>query len=320
VRALSFLRGIDVLVVAGSGQLLDQWRGPFGHPYTLFRWTLLARLARVPVLFPSVGAGPVDHPLSRFFIRSALAPSPYVSVRDKSSASVLRGIGVQRPLPYCPDMGYAYRLEVQPGRKAFSLSDGGSVGLNVIAHRDPRYWPRGSGRDFAAYLEKMAQFASWLLDQGFAVTLFSSQVNADALVAADLQTALSERGMARHPRLRSAFADIETVADLAQVVQSFDAVVAGRYHSVLLPVLLGIPTIGLAYHPKTKDLLDDLGLGDRCLDIDAFTPAELERRFLALGQEGGQRGKAVARRVAELRSQVEAQFDLLFGLRIDERR
>ena len=317
LRALSLLRRLDVVVVAGSGQLLDQWRGPFGHPYTLFRWACLARMAGVPILYPSVGAGPIDHALSRLFIRSALAPSPYVSVRDRSSAEALRAAGVRRRLPSCPDMGYAYRRDGEAKPNPCLPPGRGSVGLNAIAHRDPRYWPRGSGADFTAYLAKMTEFAEWLLERGCTVTLFSSQVSADAVVADDLRAALAHRGMDRHPCLRTAFTDIETVADLVQVVKDFDVVVAGRYHSVLLPILLGIPTLGLAYHPKTKDLLHDLDLDDRCLDIDTFTPAELERRFLALADESADRGKAIADRVAARRSQVEVQFDSLFGVNID---
>jgi polysaccharide pyruvyl transferase WcaK-like protein len=76
---------VDLVVVAGSGQLLDEWDGPWLHPYTTFRWAALARMAGVPVLIPSVGTGPIDGRLSAVFIRSAVRSARYVSVRDDHS-------------------------------------------------------------------------------------------------------------------------------------------------------------------------------------------------------------------------------------------
>src|SRR5205809_6125060 len=37
-RSYRMLRRLDLVVVAGSGQLPDEWDGPWLHPYTTFRW------------------------------------------------------------------------------------------------------------------------------------------------------------------------------------------------------------------------------------------------------------------------------------------
>src|SRR5512133_1751254 len=67
VRELAFLAGsrrlltsLDLFIVSGGGQLTE-WGGPWGFPYTLFKWVLLAKSARVRCMFLNVGAGPISH-------------------------------------------------------------------------------------------------------------------------------------------------------------------------------------------------------------------------------------------------------------------
>jgi polysaccharide pyruvyl transferase WcaK-like protein len=312
-QSYRFLRGIDLVVVAGSGVLLDEFRGPWRHPYTTFRWALLSRLARVPFVCPSVGAGPIDTRLGAFFIRWAIVWASFLSVRDRNSGAVLESVGLPGPFPYCPDMGYAYAGLLGKRREAGSAegAGGGSVvGLNVMAHQDPRLWPRGEPGRYQAYLGKMVDFARWLLDQSCTVRVFSSQTGTDDLVAQEFLDALGEPGAAGRVELVT---EIEHVDDLVRTIAGCDAVIAARFHSVLVPIALGIPVLGLAYNPKTSELLADVGLRERCLDIDGFAVEELERAFERLRAEGSPR--SVRERVEAHRAAVEAQFDALLGPR-----
>jgi polysaccharide pyruvyl transferase WcaK-like protein len=317
VRSYRALRAVDLVVVAGSGQLLDEWRGPWLHPYTTYRWATLARLARVPMVYPSMGAGPIDARLSAFFIRRALAHAQDVTVRDESSGRVLAAIGVSRPLGVCPDMGYGVPEEWLPSPEERPVPGAAPVvGLNVMAHQDRRYWPRGDPVRYERFLEKMVAFASWLLESGYRVRLFSSQVRADRRVADDLVRLLEERGSLDPERFRPALDDVGGVQDLVRVVAGCDLVVAARYHSVLLPLLLDIPVLGLAYNPKTSELLKDAGCPERCLDIDAFTVDELVEAFRALERERDYGAREERRRrIAAHRAAVLDQFDRLFGAR-----
>jgi polysaccharide pyruvyl transferase WcaK-like protein len=315
-RSYRMLREMDLIVVAGSGQLLDEWRGPWLHPYTTFRWAMLARLARVPILYPSVGAGPITSRLSAFFIRKAVASAEYLSVRDAHSGRVLASIGVAGPLSVCPDMGYGIPGEMLRAAQSASAErmQATVVGLNVMAHQDPRYWPRGDVRRYDSFLRKMSAFASWLLDNGYAVRLFSSQTRSDARVAADLVRLLEETGPLDPSRFDSAIGEVEQVDDLIRVIAGCDLVVAARYHSVLLPLLLDIPVLGLAYNAKTSELLSDAGHPERSLDIDDFSVAALIEAFRDLRNQDGTKERAALRaRIAGHRTAVEKQFDTLFG-------
>jgi polysaccharide pyruvyl transferase WcaK-like protein len=319
-RSWRALRDVDLVVVAGSGQLLDEWRGPWDHPYTVFRWAWLARLRRVPMAYPSIGAGPIDARLSAAMIRSAVGMAAYVSVRDGASRDVLGEIGVRRELPIVPDMGYGYRPLAgrPPQARALTEERVRSVGLNVMAHQDPRYWPRGDAARYAAYVAKIAALARALLQRGDEVTLFSSQARGDGPPTQDVLAELAQTGDDRHPDLRSALRAEDSVDALVDLIDGFDAVVAGRFHAVLIPVALGIPVVGLSYNAKTTELLSAVGLADCGLDIDAFSVEEaLEALDRSCRRPDDERA-AVAAGVERSRLAVEAQFDLLFGPVRDE--
>lgn len=84
-QARDYLRGMDLLLVTGSNQFLDNFGGPWGFPYTLLKWTLLAKKNGTRVAFISVGAGPLSHPLSFFMLKHTLRRADFVSFRDQGS-------------------------------------------------------------------------------------------------------------------------------------------------------------------------------------------------------------------------------------------
>jgi polysaccharide pyruvyl transferase WcaK-like protein len=316
IQSYQLLRGVDRIVVAGSGPFLDEWHGPWGHPYRMFRWAFLARLARVPMTYPSVGAGPIEHQLSAFFFRRAVAWSDGISVRDGHSATVLSSIGVSCQLPICPDMAFglpeqflAAGSHIRPG-----FRDRAIVGLNLMAHSDPRYWRRGDSRSFEVYVREMADFSCWLIDHGYRVRFFSSQLPADRLVAESVMSMIGEYAPPTGEFVESAFEDINEVEDLMRVVGECDVVLGVRYHSILVSLLLGVPVLALAYHEKTTELLTLVGRPDQCLDAHTVQLPALIAAFEAMGgSDTPAASEELHAAIEEQRRAVESQFDALFG-------
>ena len=307
VRAHRLLRGVDTVVVAGSGQLLDAREGPWHHPYAIFRWAMLSRLSGTRFVIPSIGAGPIYTRLGKLMIVRSVAAADYVSMRDAHSAELLHSIGVERDLPVRPDMGYGYAL---PNGTPAARNEPIRVGVNVMAHRDPRYGSYGDVRSFNAYLGKMVEFVAQLVESGDEVVLFSSQTSIDPLVADDLLVALKARGLAEHSRLHNALDRIADSDDLVRTIKECDYVVAARYHAILLALALGIPTIGLSYHPKTPDLFAQAGHSEWCLDIDDFTPQDLLATLGSVrASDSDEIRTALRAKAADLRAAVERQFD-----------
>jgi polysaccharide pyruvyl transferase WcaK-like protein len=67
-RSYRYLKKFDLLIVAGSNQFLDNFNGPWGFPYTLMKWSIMAKLANVKLAYVSVGANPLASSLSKRMI------------------------------------------------------------------------------------------------------------------------------------------------------------------------------------------------------------------------------------------------------------
>ncbi|WGF88910.1 polysaccharide pyruvyl transferase family protein [Marinivivus vitaminiproducens] len=305
-RAQRGVAGLDLLIVAGSGQLTDIWGGPLTHPWRTFAWALACRMRGVPYAMLSIGTGPIEAAGSRWLVRKAVEWASYVSVREPSAARALRQIGVRRDVPIVPDMAFGWSRDGRQARRDTSHA-AAVVGLNVMAHADSRYWPQGNDRRYRAYIGKLAEVAARLIEDGHAVRLFSSHLTADRGAAEDVERLVRDRlGYDGDDRLIRA--PVDGLDDLLREVEACDFVIACRFHSVLLPLKLGRPTIGLAYQAKTYDLMALLGQSAFCMDIDDFTVDELHDRFLHLRAGGDIVSRRLAQRVPLLREEVENQF------------
>ena len=88
------LWGTDILIVPGTGLLTDAYGLGGWGPYSLLRWSLLAKVCRCRLAFLSVGAGPFHSFIGKFCVRSFLSLAEFRSYRDKSTVQYLQGIGI----------------------------------------------------------------------------------------------------------------------------------------------------------------------------------------------------------------------------------
>lgn len=309
VRSYRRLRGIDMLVVAGSGPLYDG-SGTWEHPYAVFKWAALARLRGARFACLSVGAGPIRSSLSRVFLAGAVRMTSYRSYRDPSSARLIGSLRVRGDHPVVTDLGFGFDAERHVA--ACPLPETGDktvVALCPMAHGDPRYVRPGDPHRYEAYLGKMVELCAALLQDDQVVLLFSSD-RADARVIADLRERLErERGLGAHPRLMQ-----PSVYGLSSLVSAFARchyVIAARYHCVVIPWLLGIPVVGLAYNQKTIDLMASMGQAEHCLDIDRFGVAEALHAGHSVLRHGDAIRQSLRAGVAARRALLAEQYDRL---------
>jgi polysaccharide pyruvyl transferase WcaK-like protein len=314
IRSYRALAAVDLLVVAGSGPIFDAWGGPWSHPWNLFKWTLLARATKTRIIMISVGAGPIEAPLSEFFLRYTLRHVEYVSYRDESSAALGAALTPSGRGPAMPDQ--AFGLEVEP-RSARSGDDRLVVGVNAMAHQDSRYVPGGQQALFEAFRGKLTEFVAWLIDEGHEVRWLSSQVSADPRVCAEIEEELVRTGHLAEGKTL-AQRDIFDSSDFVEEVSCCDLVVASRFHGCLIPSVLCIPVIGLAYGTKTFDLLEYIGQGDYAIDIDEFEVSDLIDLFQRLRGRRHDISRVLGERIPRCREAISSQYDTLFGPVVNE--
>lgn len=309
-HSLRVLRSFDLLVISGGGQLTESWGGPWKFPYTIFKWILLARFAHVRPVFLNVGAGPLAHPLSKYFIRTALALADYVSFRDIKSAELVHHIGFRGETPVFPDAVYGL------GTASCSLCHPATrrllnVGIAPMPWGLEPLYDDGNPHAYDSLISSLAALGSRLLaDQG-RITLFCTDIGVDPPSVHDLQRALRESSWLPTDDLVDV-AVPQTTTDLIRSMSSMDYVITCRFHGVVFAHLLNIPVIALSHHSKVTTLMNDLGLSRYCLDIRTITPDTLTERFLELAANADWIKSRMSSTYSSYKDTLERQFNNLF--------
>jgi polysaccharide pyruvyl transferase WcaK-like protein len=306
-RSWRALEGVELMIVAGSNQLLDQFGGAWGFPYTLLRWTILARLRGARVVLLSVGAGPLSGRLACQFIRWTLHLAEYVSVRDEGSAALVRRIGWRPPVPVRPDLAFSFN----PSRPSLPAaertgSEALHVAVNLMPVHDPRWWPDAKPKVQESYLQAVAGFVEWLLAQGHRVDLYGTQP-ADEWVARDLMARIGQQPA--HGALR--LARIRSLDDLVELYQRCDVITATRFHGILLALRFARPVIGICYYRKSRELMRDFGLERYAFDLDGVTADQLQSAFSGIVAERTKVEELARRVAAERAAELADQYRLV---------
>ena len=312
-KSFRTLRSFDLLVVSGGGQLTER-SGPWSFPYAIFTWVLMARAARIKCIFLNVGAGPLKHALSKFFVARALFAADYVSFRDEPSQSLARSIGFTGKSKACMDN--VYDLQVPPPNAVLSGRERPVIGIAPMPYPfcDPREHPSNHQGIYEDYLAKLAVFASSLAPQSYSLKLFGSDTGADPSAIEDFRTILLNRYNLSVPQAKP----IHSVGELLAEMSAMDFVVTCRFHGVVFAHLLNKPVLAISHHPKVANLMNALGLSEYCVDIQTFDLAQLTNAFAALVRNADQVKSQMAVKLAGYQSELTAQFDELFPRNVQD--
>jgi polysaccharide pyruvyl transferase WcaK-like protein len=306
------LQGVDLLIIAGSQPLIDYVGGPWAFPYTILKWVLIAKVVRAKVAFVSVGAGPIHSRLGRLFIREALARAHYRSYRDESSKNLIERLRVPGSHVVAPDLVYSLQSRDLPG-PGMAPNARPIVGLNAVPFYDPGYWPGSSAHIYACYVNALAEFALWLIQRGYAVLFFPTQLRLDPPVIHDIRLRMKAHE-ASDVEANILDWPIHSLDDLMTAIARTEMIVATRFHGIVLPYLLYKPVVGIAYHQKTHDLLGQLGQSEYVLDLHDVTLDALQERFLALESKRAVIREEIERKISFFQQRLAAQYDQVCAL------
>ena len=307
--AVRTVREIDRLIIPGTGALDDFGVSPLGIPFTFFLWCFVARLFGVRVEFVSIGAGPIVHPLSRFFMVNALRLANYRSYRDVVSKDYLIDIGFncESDLIY-PDLAYSFPPEKIQDRRSAQVPPV-IVGLGVMSYYGWRDDPVEGEGIFQEYIAKLSQFVIWLIEEGYSVRLLIGQ-GSDQRAVDDILLTVAQFD---NTKMASIFTDtIETSEDLIYSISLTDIVIATRFHNVIFSLMLGRPVISTGYAGKFQALLKDVGLSGYSQKIEDLDVESLKNQFLSLVANYPEIQRIIENKNRQYRQQLDQQYDRLF--------
>ena len=309
--AFRTLRHTDVLIVPGTGLLTDAYGLKNWGPYSIFKWSLLAKIRRCQLLFVSVGAGPVHTRFGKWLVKSSLALADYRSYRDHETKSYLESIeaNVAADRVY-PDLAFSLVPKIV-FKHATSRRLRPVVGLGLMLYHDKLSSDRARATTYAAYLAELAEFVRWLLARDYDVRLLTGDLS-DRPVIEEFKRLLSAR-LGDYSKDRVIDDPILSAEELLEQLAQTDSVVATRFHNVLLAITLGKPVISISFHQKCTSLMQDMGLPEYCQEIKHLTADALIGQFCNLEKNADRLKRTINEKAAECRASLNEQYTLIFG-------
>jgi polysaccharide pyruvyl transferase WcaK-like protein len=313
-RGLRELRTTDMLIIPGTGLLTDVG-GLFGWgPYSLFKWSLIAKISRCKVFFVSVGAGPIYGALGKSLVKRALSLADFRSYRDDSTRRYLEsciGFRSNSDRVY-PDLVFSLpdaRIpRGNPGQGNQQRRPVAGVGLMLDPGRLSA--PKPTNRFHQAYVENLVSAVGQLVADGYDVRLLIGD-RRDASVVHEFMATARER-LSAHIRSHIADESANSVGELLAQIASTDIVVATRFHNVIFALLCGKPVIAISFHHKCESLMRTIGLSRYCLDIDGVRAEELIERFHELQANADEVKRQISGRVDMFRRALDEQYEYVF--------
>jgi polysaccharide pyruvyl transferase WcaK-like protein len=301
---LLVVRRLDVVLIPGMGVFEQQIRvRPWGLPYAMFLMSWATRLSGTKLVFLSVGAEPIDHPVTRYFNLHTAARADFCSYRDEYSQRAMIEMGASAEgSSVCPDV--VFGLPPKTNR----VPDTGVICVGVMAYYGPTDDKIRGAATHQQYVEKVIEFVGWLVDEGHPVHLMSGD-----LVDERVAEVIKARVLSARPGLRAEVVVVSTatLADVIDSMQGARAVVATRYHNVLCALHLGIPTIALGYGGKHDDLMAVMGLPEMSAHVASFESDWLVKRMSDLIERAPEIVADLAQRNQVAACAVAAQHELL---------
>jgi polysaccharide pyruvyl transferase WcaK-like protein len=302
-----------MLVVPGTGLLTDFSSNPLGLPYRVLKWSAIARLRGCKLLFVSVGAGPMYHPMTKWLIRASLSLAEYRSYRDTYSKQFLDGVGFKTDADWLyPDLAFSLPKGLFPERTSRS-GQRTVVGVGVKDYCGVLGLPeRGGEAKYREFINNLATFVTWLVRNKYTVRLLIGDESYDNTVKQDLMKLLQPR-LSEYEVGQIINDPASSVEDVVSQIAATDIVVSARFHNILLAIMLNKPAISLSYHPKFTSLMAGVGLAAYSHDIDELDVNRLTEQISDLEKKAPIIKPYIAQKVADYRTALDEQYTRIFA-------
>lgn len=285
------------LVICGCGGLFQDDDSLLKMPYWALRLAFIRLFAR-RIVGLSIGAGPLDHAVSRLFGRLALMTLHSISVRDPLAKDVLQKL-TRKTITVVPDPAFA--LQAASGslgrnvlREAGIPADVRLVGVAVRRwfHTNSNFVPhkyaarlrlyRNRGRaQMASFVDSTARVLNNTIAGSAVHIVFMPTYNVDHENDAAVCQAIGEK----LPPGSFTILDLDDPGLYKAVTANLSVMLCGRMHPAILAASAGTPVVGMAYNQKFFGMFSMLGQPQRCLCMTDFIHVDVIARLTAMLRE-----------------------------------
>lgn len=305
-RILGIVRGLDLLVISGGGQLDEFWGGPYRHPYLLYAWTMAARCLGVPVAAFGVGWDQVESRAGQWFCVRAMGCAGYRYVRDEGTLQFLRRAGLTGPVDVGADPAFGLLGHGTPVLEP-AVAPRRFVVISPISMNAVRVEQRAT---HATQLEQLGRACGQWMQRGFDIRFVCTQPTMDGPWIPALTGGLPQGGVGPGWRI----VPVTGVDEYLSQVSGATFVVAARLHGLILALVTGAPVIGISYSRKIARLLQDLSLDAYLFEPGQATEADLLEKSQGLLDREAALRESIRGQLHAAGTQLDAAYDSLLAL------
>lgn len=239
------------VVIANGGSLLQDTTSSRSLYYYL-GIIYLAKLFNKKVVMLANGLGPINKKFNRKLVKNIVDKADLITFRDSESYELAKEIGIESPeIKITADMVFNYKdmkkLEVCSDifAKESVPTDKKLIGLVI------RPWGNSD-----KYITDIAKLCDKLIDGLNVNILFipmqkTKRIN-DMLTNQEIISKMSNKAYV--------LSDTYNYEEISSIIRNMEIIISMRLHSVIYALINNIPVYGLAYQPKVKSYLEEVGL------------------------------------------------------------
>jgi polysaccharide pyruvyl transferase WcaK-like protein len=238
---------------------------------------VIARLSGVSIACAGIGVGPLRRPVPRALSRLALSLCSIVLVRDRESAATLTRLGARTSVVEGFDTAV---LLARPDTS--QAKRGSAVGVSLVPYFTNYYQrPDIDEQVVEALIAALVGLRDHDPDLAVRVYAFHTGAGESDLT---LSTMLAERLSAYVP---TALVECRSPRQVLEEFSALRALLATRYHALMLGYLAQVPVVAVQYDQKCVSLAEQIGLSDdvRLLPQDLLSRARIESALAGLLQQ-----------------------------------
>jgi polysaccharide pyruvyl transferase WcaK-like protein len=247
------------------------------------------------------------------FLKTGARMAHYRSYRDKLSRDFMKSIGfdVSRD-PLSADLAFGLPAAAESGR---DNPDTVCVGVGIMAYSGWKKADEDGEAIYRTYLDKIAEFISWLQERGLNVRLLTGDI-VDRRAVADIMN-MFPQNEAHSGSMHIVAEEMTSLHDVMAQIAHTDIVVATRYHNVICALRMGRPVISLAYSTKNDALLNATGLEEYCHYVETFDVDVLKSQVEKMLAERARLVLEVKKGVAAFQTQLAEQEAYIHSILVD---
>lgn len=265
-EAVEALASADVAVSCPGGYLEDS---NFAYYLNVVQMLVASRYARTTVMAPQT-VGPIVSERGRRAIAYALARVDAPFVREASSVAFVKALfpnGEVTPL-LSGDLAFWYdhrSADVDAQFVALGVDPSEPVvGMTIVDWNFPNTPNPDALKQ--AYIEMLGHLANRAMADGRQVVLFN-QVSSDLVLVDRLLAVAPGIVVDRGER---------DCGVLSAMIARCEVFLGSRFHSCIFALMGAVPTLAIAYLPKTTGIMADLSLSRYVVDINALERSQID--------------------------------------------